>query len=619
MGAPKEIFFTKTSITQAYFERPSSAMARIVSEAPYISRCSDNKTACLTRPRSLSTQLPYMQVNQKYRRSWLVFDIDRNVAGFPWEETSGYILPPPNLMVSNRDNGHCHLFYAITPVNTGDKGRTEPIAYMNAVYQGMAVAMKADLAYRGPVAKTPGHPKWHTLEIHDDVYSLGDLADYVELPERRPFESRGVRSLELADPGGSRHWALFRALCPRAYSSVDWFREHGCYASFRESLDSFAFTLNQRGWAHINKKGRLRLSQVRSTVRSVSRWTWDNYRGSGRCHRGVMALDASIPLKVRQGMSAKRTHTKRRESTDKRIVAACRNLMAEGRLLTFVAIAQASGLSRQTVAKYRELIDDTAATPKGASSTNNSKSVTATTPLPRSSFSSAAAINDDSWVSDKFDRFSISFEVRPARFKGFGCALTDVNFGAHQITRVRDSAFGLSGLTDMAMHRGGLLRGVQVLASSNQESADTHITVGGSSTGVASLPVNKGYGSLRIFSYGLAVHAFFGALRSLWGLFSTSDGRVKFATKLQGFDNSFKCQSLCSNSINKYSSIPQCSPENALLDVTTLNNFTHNFTRASPNKAGLPDYTLVGDCDLSCYDVEYLSNQRNATDDGDRY
>ena len=137
-------------VAERYYQ-PDTALNRLLSEAPYLPRCSDNKTAARVRPREYAIRYPYMQVNQPDRVSWLVFDLD-HVNSLIWEDEN---LPAPNLVVRNRRNGHAHLFYAIVPVCTSENARSKPIQYMKAVYEAMVARLQADPAYSGPVAKTP--------------------------------------------------------------------------------------------------------------------------------------------------------------------------------------------------------------------------------------------------------------------------------------------------------------------------------------------------------------------------------------------------------------------------------------------------------------------------------
>lgn len=321
------------------------AMARLLDTIPFLPRCSDNKTAALVRPRAYAVRLPYVQVNRPSMVSWLIFDLDHDNPNI-WQDTN---CPPPNFVISDRDSKHAHLYYAITPVCTSDKGRRAPIDYMKAVYQGLAKKLQADPAYAGTVAKTPHHPWWRTSELHGAVYSLGELADYCELETKPKWQSKVD-----TENDHSRHCVLFDELRHFAYSIVDEYRQNHTFDRFKERLARYALSRNtflRRGF-----DADLPDSSVRATVKSVSRWTWERYCGDGRCNRGVMALDASMPLAERQSVAARRTHGERKGKTAKKVMAACKLLISKGESLTLQAVAAASGLSRQTVSKYKSVM-----------------------------------------------------------------------------------------------------------------------------------------------------------------------------------------------------------------------------------------------------------------------
>ncbi|EIS9016758.1 replication initiation protein [Shewanella sp.] len=336
-----------TADSGRYFQQ-GTALHRILSEAPYLPRCSDNKTAARIRPREYAIRYPYMQVNRPGMVSWLVFDLDHSNP-LIWEDEG---LPAPNIIVSNRKNGHPHLYYAIPPVCTTENARSKPIAFMKAVYEAMAARLCADPSYSGPVAKTPGHPWWNTWEIHHSIYDLGELADYVDLAVK-PLWSSGPNLDAVAH---SRHCLLFEELRFYAYSIVNREREQGNFGSFNRLLEAYAFNKNNFRLRGFDMN--LTAAQVKATVKSVARWTWDRYTGSSRCHRGMMRLDSSLPLRERQRLSAKRTHEVRQKSTESRIRAACRQLLQQGLKLTQTAIAKLAKLSRQTVAKYRHICNE---------------------------------------------------------------------------------------------------------------------------------------------------------------------------------------------------------------------------------------------------------------------
>jgi hypothetical protein len=342
--------------TSRFFEA-GTAFNRLLTEAPYLPRCSEDKTAARTLPRDYAIRWPYMQINRQGFVSWLIFDLDHENA-WAWEDAG---LPAPNFIVRNRTNGHSHLYYAIVPVCTTENARSHPIFYMRAVYAAFAARLDSDQAYSsGPVAKTPGHPWWQTTELHNRVHELGELADYVELDAVSWRKSPDLESVS-----HSRHCTLFEKLRFYAYSIVNEMRAARSYERFFSRLEAFAHNSN-----HFHKfrtAQNLPLSSVRATVRSVARWTWAKYKGGGKCHRGAMELDKSLPLQTRQRLAAKRTHEVRHKATESKIRAACASLRAQGKRLTQAAIALIAGITRQTVAAHPHVVKEA---PTGASVTN---------------------------------------------------------------------------------------------------------------------------------------------------------------------------------------------------------------------------------------------------------
>jgi hypothetical protein len=352
--------FFKSSVASSndggrHFQQ-GTALNRVLQEAPFLARCSDNKTAARVRPRHYALRWPYMQVNRPGMVSWLIFDLDHNNCHV-WEDAG---LPAPNLVVRDRSSGHSHLFYAIPPVCTTEMARSKPIEYMKAVYEAMAVRLQADLAFHsGPVAKTPGHPWWDTWEIHAHVHELGQLAEYVDLAPK----PRWGRGPDLEAVSHSRHCLLFEQLRYFAYSIVGREREKGSFDTFNRLLEAYAYNANS--YANRGFSQDLPLASIKATVKSVARWTWDRYTGVGRCHRGAMQLDKALPLEERQRLAGLRTAELRRRATESKVRAAARLLLAKGSRLALAAVARATGLSRQTIAQYRHVLDEVVAATTG--------------------------------------------------------------------------------------------------------------------------------------------------------------------------------------------------------------------------------------------------------------
>ena len=196
------------------FFQSGTALNRVLTEAPYLPRCSDDKTATRVRPREYAIRYPYMQVNRPGFVSWLIFDLDHSKAMI-WEDVG---LPAPNLIVRNRQSGHSHLYYAISPVCTTEVARSKPIAYMKAIYEAFAARLDADTDFHsGPVAKTPGHPWWLTHELHAHVYELADLGKFKQKTSRlflfRIFSAM-LCSKQLAIEISSSTASLTKPTCP---------------------------------------------------------------------------------------------------------------------------------------------------------------------------------------------------------------------------------------------------------------------------------------------------------------------------------------------------------------------------------------------------------------------
>ena len=334
--------------TDRFFQH-GTALNRVLTEAPYLPRCSDDKTATRVRPREYAIRYPYMQINRPGFVSWLIFDLDHANAMI-WDDAG---LPAPNLIVRNRATGNSHLYYAIPPVCTTENARPKPIAYMKAVYAAFAARLDADTDFHsGPVAKTPGHPWWLTQELHHQIYELGALGDYVDLV----VTSSWGKGPQLDEVSHSRHCTLFEHLRYYAYSIVKRERESGSFATFTRKLEAYAH--NRNSFHKLGFMENLAQSSLKATVKSVARWTWDRYTGSGRCHRGVMQLDRDMPLAERQRLAAARTHDMRHKSTESRIRAARAYLQQKGVALTQAAVGRIAGISRQTIATYKYVLDD---------------------------------------------------------------------------------------------------------------------------------------------------------------------------------------------------------------------------------------------------------------------
>ena len=228
---------------------------------PYKPYCSDELSWGLTiRPAMQAIEKRYIQHNQPTKKLWFVHDVDRPTASIDWQD---FNIAGPNITAMNPDNGHAHLFYSLdVPVVTGSYGRMKPLRYAGAVEYTYAKILDADMGYSGLISKNPHHPHWDVKIWNDRSYDLYELADYVNL------ESFKDKRKRLPDYGLGRNVNLFDKTRQWAYKTVrtnDW-----NYIEWSEAVFNKADIYNS------DFRKPLPLSEVNSTAKSISKWTWRN-------------------------------------------------------------------------------------------------------------------------------------------------------------------------------------------------------------------------------------------------------------------------------------------------------------------------------------------------------
>ncbi len=165
----------------------SSSLLPWLAHAPRKPYCSDDLAAGL-RIRSLKQAIAcrYMQHNPPAQVWTIVMDVDRRVCdeeslAYCWEDKNPE-GPVPNVMAINRNSGSGHLYYFLAAgVTRTQAGRDAPLRFLAAVEHGLCAKLGADPHYVGLVSKNPSHPDWLVHAYHDQLWSLGELADYLDL------------------------------------------------------------------------------------------------------------------------------------------------------------------------------------------------------------------------------------------------------------------------------------------------------------------------------------------------------------------------------------------------------------------------------------------------------
>jgi hypothetical protein len=193
----------------------------------------------------------------------LTFDCDHDVAFWAAEEG---LLPPPNLIVLNPDNGRGHLSYFLkTPVPRTDCSRVRPMRYAAKIERGMVKRLDADPGYVGLITKNPLNADWRVIERHNHFYGLGELDEYLHAQNCVAPPKREASGL-------GRNCALFDDLRQYAYRDVlDFKRGNAPRQAFEDSVREQAVTISsQFTWP-------LPFSEVQAVARSVSKWVWANF------------------------------------------------------------------------------------------------------------------------------------------------------------------------------------------------------------------------------------------------------------------------------------------------------------------------------------------------------
>ncbi|MCV5365250.1 replication initiation protein, partial [Escherichia coli] len=109
----------------------------------------------------------YILFNQPHAMFWLGFDVDRIGAAIDWSDRNA---PAPTLTITNPENGHAHLLYALeTSIRTAPDGKMKPLRYAAAVENALRRKLGADTGYSGLICKNPNHSQWKIAADYDLV------------------------------------------------------------------------------------------------------------------------------------------------------------------------------------------------------------------------------------------------------------------------------------------------------------------------------------------------------------------------------------------------------------------------------------------------------------------
>lgn len=231
-------------------------------------------------PAQAALEKRYIQYNPPAMINWLAFDIDRPYVGF---ENEWRILAPPNIVVVNPTNQHAHFLYGIAAgVSTSSASRDKPRRLLSAIDEGYRHALDADPGFTQLICKNPLNAHWQVQLLREDLYDLGELAEYVDLDAA---DKRIRKTPKKHRKGIGRNCSLFDSLRSWAYRWVGDYRGAGV-ERWSEVVLSKAEKLN-------TFLDPLPYSEIRAIARSVAKWTYKHYDGTMTA--SSLAVDGLTP------------------------------------------------------------------------------------------------------------------------------------------------------------------------------------------------------------------------------------------------------------------------------------------------------------------------------------
>lgn len=210
----------------------------------------------------------FLQPNDDFNLSWLVYDVDRPTATIDWIDRK---CPPPNIIATNRETGHAHLFYGLeAPVWRQYGERDKAFRYAAAVDVALTRALEADTDYGKLLAKNPlREDAWIVQTFQRFSYDLPWLADYLDMEAYRDLRRN------LPPVGLGRNCTLFEYTRRWAYKAI---RREGWLGleGFQWAVESTASGYNAAEFPQP-----LSFPEVRATAKSIAKWTWAHMSPEG--------------------------------------------------------------------------------------------------------------------------------------------------------------------------------------------------------------------------------------------------------------------------------------------------------------------------------------------------
>jgi hypothetical protein len=315
--------------------------------------CSESKDGGYFRTRRDKAILyPIIQHNPDYLVRILMFDIDKPKNATKYWTVEQHIedsgAPEPNCLMKNPENGHGHVGYLLTtPVPITDNSSMAAIRYAVAIERRLALKLNADIGYTGFVSKNLLHDKWLTTLLHRDSYDLQELEVWLT-PEQqaltRPNSKKEIDGLgrRMRIFTDLRYWSYRHVINARkTMTHEQWFNR------ILQQCEIFNTFNNPLAYTHI-----------KSTAKSVAKWTWNKYTGKGTAknYGRDTAKNHQLELNDKQTYAAIKTNEQRKQTSERKIEAAIRLLKKENKRVSVRSVAEKARLSKTTIQAHKNLL-----------------------------------------------------------------------------------------------------------------------------------------------------------------------------------------------------------------------------------------------------------------------
>lgn len=299
----------------------------------------------IIRSKKYASKYPHIQYNHLSGVNYIAIDIDNDVFN-TLEETN----LNPNLVVANLSNNKAHCYFRLNDfVGTTAKAAIKPQKTLRLLTHSLNNYMSGDKAFNAIQAKNPLNDSYRVLSFSNQGYDFDELFDNIPDEHIYIYKPEIIETKEAVEAPG-RNSYIFELTRYYAYKEK-WHCK--TYEQLFKSVGAFAHNAN------VNLTEPLAGNEIRHIVKSITNFVFFKYTGGDGKNRGILELSSkghNLTLQDKQVIGAKYSHKIRTDNTEQRIVEAVEALQAENVKITQKAIAERSGLHRNTLRNHSELI-----------------------------------------------------------------------------------------------------------------------------------------------------------------------------------------------------------------------------------------------------------------------